>query len=93
MCQRKVSEQSDFVFHATANRRQGWWAASWLVALLVSTLGATESRAAQLQAGAAKIDISRVESGPLESPLFAKALVIIWNTCDDLRNTMHLIIL
>ncbi|MCP4815334.1 MAG: hypothetical protein GY888_22735, partial [Planctomycetaceae bacterium] len=44
--------------------------------VLILLLGNSRLQAAQLQAGAAKIDISRVESGPLESPLFAKALVI-----------------
>ncbi len=48
--------------------------AYWSV--LVLLLGNHSLQAAPLQAGAAKIDISRVERGPLESPLFAKALVI-----------------
>ena len=60
-----------------ANVREPFrWSVSCLLALLVGALIVPEGHAEQLRAGAAKIDISRVEEGPLESPLFAKALVI-----------------
>ncbi len=60
-----------------ANVREPFrWSVSCLLALLVGALIVPEGHAEQLRAGAAKIDISRVEDGPLESPLFAKALVI-----------------
>jgi hypothetical protein len=72
----KSSGQSGFFPRGVADQRRIWWVASWLVMLVAGPLGGVESWAAQLKAGAAKIDISRVESGPLESPLFAKALVI-----------------
>ncbi|HIA18781.1 MAG TPA: hypothetical protein EYN70_05070, partial [Planctomycetaceae bacterium] len=72
----KSSWQSGLLPRGAADRRRIWWLASWLVMLVAGPLGGVESWAAQLKAGAAKIDISRVESGPLESPLFAKALVI-----------------
>ncbi len=72
----KLSWQTCFRSFANGDRQRFRWALNCVMALVVVTLGATESIAAQLQAGAAKIDISRVQDGPLESPLFAKALVI-----------------
>ena len=60
-----------------ANVREPFrWSVRCLLALLVGALIVPEGHAEQLRAGAAKIDISRVEDGPLESPLFAKALVM-----------------
>ncbi|MFP6601665.1 MAG: hypothetical protein VB862_04000, partial [Pirellulaceae bacterium] len=72
----KLSRQGALVSRATAKRRQAWRVASGIVILMLGALGATETWAAQLEAGVAKIDISHPESGPLESPLFARALVI-----------------
>lgn len=48
-----------------------------LVALFgVGPLGGSTSRAAQLRAGVAKVDITDREAGPVNDPLFVKALVL-----------------
>ncbi len=51
-------------------------------ALLVAigTLPAGDARAAQLQAGVAKVDITNMKAGPVNDPLYVKALVLKNNT-------------
>ncbi len=54
-------------------------AAGILKALIVAAIAMTWSAdavAAQLRAGAAKVDITNLEAGPVHGPLFAKALVL-----------------
>ena len=45
-------------------------------ALVVSGLSAGAARAGQLSAGAAKVEITNVDAGPVNDPLYVKALVL-----------------
>ncbi|MFM8400082.1 MAG: hypothetical protein ACKOAH_19815, partial [Pirellula sp.] len=48
-----------------------------IVCQLIVTLAFTDVSLAQsIRAGVAKVDITKVEAGPVNDPLFAKALVI-----------------
>lgn len=63
----------------TANRPR-WMAIRWLFMTVLGVtallFGSTSSRAGTLQAGAAKVDITDVDAGPVNDPLYVKALAI-----------------
>ncbi len=48
----------------------------WLLALGASLMSLSASHAAQLTAGVAKVDITNREAGPVNDPLYVKALVL-----------------
>jgi hypothetical protein len=54
-------------------RTAGLWAALMLIALLIAP---TVLNAAALRAGAAKVDITHYDAGPVNDPLYVKALVV-----------------
>ena len=80
-----------FFPRSTSHRLSIRWPLALLLLILVGASGTVETSGAQLRAGAAKIDISRVESGPLESPLFAKALVIKSDTATVVLVTLDVV--
>lgn len=54
--------------------RAGCWSVMW--SLLGLLLGVLEIQAAGLRAGAAKVEIADLDAGPVNDPLYVKALVI-----------------
>jgi len=51
-------------------------ALSLAIVLAVALFPITTARAAQLRAGVAKVDVTNTEAGPVNDPLYAKALVL-----------------
>ena len=62
-----------------------------LVLLVVGSLDAGDAKAAQLLAGVAKVDITNRAAGPVNDPLYVKALVLKSNTTTAVLITVDVV--
>ena len=74
---RTMIVDSKFSIRSREQRSRWLRLASFVAAVMIVEIVSTDSlHAAQLLAGVAKVDITNVEAGPVNDPLYAKALVI-----------------
>ncbi len=74
----ELSDQSGMNHARVRNRMHH--APALVICVLVGSLSGSTANAGQLRAGAAKVDITNTQAGPVNDPLYVKALVLTDNT-------------